>query len=111
MNYLTLSQIKQHLNLDASFGADDQYLTDLGNVAELSVEKHIDYPLSAIVDSSTGKLPMPIIHAMLLLVGSLYMNRESVSFGAAVPVPHSYDYLISLYQNYDHITKFDNLNQ
>lgn len=111
MNYLTLEQIKKHLNIDEYFHDDDQYLTDLGTVAELSVEKHIDYPLSAIADKNSGNLPMPIIQAMLLLTGTLFLNRESVSYGTAVPVPHAYDYLIALYQNYDHISKFDNLIQ
>lgn len=111
MNFLTIDQIKKHLNIDSYFHDDDQYLTDLGSVAELSVEKHIDYPLSAIAEKNEGELPTPIIQAMLLLIGTLYLNRESVSFGTAVPVPHTYDYLIALYQNYDHISKFDNLNQ
>lgn len=111
MNWLTLDNIKKHLNIDEYFHDDDQYLTDLGTVAELSVEKHIDYPLSVIADKNSGNLPMPIIQAMLLLTGTLYLNRESVSYGTAVPVPHAYDYLIALYQNYDHISKFDNLIQ
>ena len=109
MTFLTLDQIKKHLNIDSYFHDDDQYLSDLGSVAELSVEKHIDYPLNVIADKNEGELPMPIIQAMLLLIGTLYLNRESVSFGTAVPVPHAYDYLIALYQNYDHITKFDSL--
>lgn len=111
MNWLTLDNIKKHLNIDEYFHDDDQYLTDLGTVAELSVEKHIDYPLSVIADKNSGNLPMPIIQAMLLLTGTLYLNRESVSYGTAVPVPHAYDYLIALYQNYDHISKFDSINQ
>lgn len=111
MNWLTLDDIKKHLNIDSYFHDDDAYLTDLGAVAELAVEKHIDYPLSAIAEANNDSLPQPIIHAMLLLIGNFYINRESVSFAAAVPVPHAFDYLISLYQNYDHISKFDNLNQ
>ena len=111
MNWLTLEQIKKHLNIDEYFHDDDAYLTDLGMVAEQAVEKHIDYPLSAIASVNKEELPQPIIQAMLLLIGNFYLNRESVSFAAAAPVPHAFDYLMALYQNYDHISKFDNLNQ
>ena len=34
MNYLTLAQIKKHLNIDTQFTEDDEYNESLGEVAE-----------------------------------------------------------------------------
>jgi hypothetical protein len=45
-------------------------------------------------------LPAAIIHAMLLMIGNLYANREPVGFGTVVKIPYSYEYLIGLYQKY-----------
>lgn len=100
MNFLTLDQIKRHLNIDEFFHDDDQYLVDLGTVAELSVERHLACSLISLAEKHGGKLPQPIIHAMLLMIGSFYQNRESVAFASSSPIPLAYEYLISLYQYY-----------
>lgn len=104
--YISLADIKQHLNIDAAFTEDDSYLTSLIGVAETVVEKHIgcnladlcDLDGSGEVDEST--LPSPLIHAMKLFVGNMYANRESIAFAQSYKVPDSYDYLLSLYQHY-----------
>ena len=44
---------------------------------------------------------LPIIHAMLLMIGNLYANREPVAFGTVVKLPYSYEYLIGLYKHYE----------
>lgn len=98
--YLQLYQIKKHLNIDDSFIDDDEYLCDLAKVAENAVQKHIDNELSDFEDEQ-GNLPMPLIHAMLLMVGNFYAKRESIAFASVVGVPESYDYLLSLYKNYN----------
>lgn len=98
--YINLFQIKKHLNLDEGYDGDDEYLTDLAMVAELSVQRHIDHSLKDLEDEN-GNIPMPIVHAMLLLIGSLYAKRESVAFSSAVEMPHSYDYLLDLYKDYN----------
>ena len=48
--YLQLNQIKKHLNIDADFHDDDNYIQQLINVAEIAVERHIDYDLKAYVN-------------------------------------------------------------
>ena len=48
-----------------------------------------------------GNLPPAIIHAMLLMIGNLYANREPVAFGTVVKPPYSYEYLIGLYKHYE----------
>lgn len=99
MNYITLEQAKKHLLIDESFTADDQYILDLITVAEDSVSKHLDIALEEL--EVGGKLPPAIIHAMLLMVGNLYANREPVAFGTIAKIPYSYDYLVGLYKHYE----------
>lgn len=100
MTYLTLAQIKKHLNIDSTFTDDDDYLTSLGDVAEQIVSKHVQYNLSELAESNGGTLPAPITHACLLLIGNFYMNRESVAAISISKIPMSYEYLLGLYKNY-----------
>lgn len=96
--YLTIDDVKRHLYIDHS--DDDKIIADLITVAEDAVRRDLNlYSLKEIEDC-TGMLPASVIHAMLLLIGTLYNNRESVTYGAAHPVPHAYEYLISLARNY-----------
>jgi hypothetical protein len=48
-----------------------------------------------------GTLPPAIIHAMLLMIGNLYANREPVSTGKIVKIPYTYEYLVGLYKHYE----------
>lgn len=96
--YLDLSQVKQHLYIDHC--DDDQYLADLITVAEDAVRRDLNlYSLKEIEDC-TGLLPASVIQAMLLLIGTLYANREGVAYGQAHTVPNSYEYLLDLCRNY-----------
>lgn len=96
--YLTIADIKRHLIIDHN--DDDQYLADLETVAEDAVKRDLNlYSLKEIEDA-TGMLPAAVTQAMLLLIGTLYANRESVSYGTPSVVPHSYEYLLDLYRNY-----------
>ena len=92
--YSTLSEIKQHLNLDADFHDDDEMLIMYLRAAEEAVEKDLDRPLSSIIGCD-GYLPFSIKAATLLLVGSLYQNRESVNVAKLTENP-TYRYLINL---------------
>ena len=97
--YISLEDIKAHLIIDHN--EDDRYLADLETVAEDAVRRDLNlYSLKEIEDCS-GMLPPSVIQAMLLLIGTLYANRETVTYGN-VPhiVPHSYEYLIALARNY-----------
>ena len=96
--YLTLEQVKKHLLLDDGFKADDSYLLELMAVAEDSVSKHLDIALDELTEG--GKLPPSIVHAMLLMIGNLYANREPVTYGTVVKIPYTYEYLIGLYKHY-----------
>lgn len=96
--YLDLDQVKQHLLIDSDFKADDLYILDLITVAEDSVSKHLDIALDELEEG--GILPPSIIHAMLLMIGNLYQNREPVTVGTVVKIPYTYEYLIGLYRKY-----------
>ena len=100
MEYLTLDQIKKHLNIDDYYEGDDEYLTTLGDVCEQIIAEHIETPLATIVEERGG-MPAPLIHAMLLLLGTLYLSREHVTFGQAYQIPAScsntLDYLLHPY--------------
>lgn len=98
--YIQLYQIKKHLNIDDSFHEDDEYLCDLARVAENAVQKHVDSDLSELVDEY-GNLPSPLTHAMLLMIGTFYTQRESIAYASVTEVPLAYDYLLSLYKNYN----------
>lgn len=98
--YVTLELAKQHLNIESTYTGDDVYITHLIEVAETTVEKHIDYHLEDYEDEN-GDIPSPLIHAMLLFIGDMYMSRESNAYGISVSeIPFSYDYLLSLYKDY-----------
>lgn len=100
MNHLTLKLIKEHLNLDNDFTLDDAYLSNLGDVVEQVVERHIDDSFKYLASVNDGKLPAPLIQAMLLLLGTYYSNREHIAFNANYEVGNSYTFLIDLYRNY-----------
>lgn len=99
MNYLTLTEVHKHLNIDTNFTDDDVYLTALGNAAEEVVCRQIDQPLSLLEDDN-HKIPEPLKYAMLLWIGTIYAIRESVSNANFAPVPHSFEMLCNLYRNY-----------
>lgn len=101
MRYLTLELIKKHLNLNADYTDEDKYLEMLGNAVETAVEKHIDTDLAALAwMTDDGELPVPLIEAMLLLLGVYYANREAVAFVASTEIPLAFTYLLDLFKNY-----------
>ena len=99
--YLTLEQTKKHLNLEADYIDDDDYITSLMQVAEAAVELHINQKLIDVAAINGGVLPLRLMHAMLLMVGNLYANREIVSFATkTLEIPFNYRCLLNFYQNY-----------
>ncbi len=99
MTYLNLELIKTHLNLQ-DFSDDDKYLQHLGSAVEFVVERDIDKKLTTIAQENGGELPPSLLHAMLLLLGSYYANRENISYASCVEVPKTYAYICDLYRCY-----------
>ena len=98
---LTIEQIKKHLNIDEYFHDDDDYLLSLQEVAKMAVERHIDLSFDDIKENNGGEIPPPLLHALLLLIGNLYRDRESVSFVNATEIPLTYNYILSMFKNYN----------
>lgn len=90
---ITIDELKRHLNIERDYHGEDSYLQSLIDAAQVVVQKHI---CDSIDGKSEGQLPLA--HAVKLLVGTWYMNRESLS--NLQKGNHSYDYILSLYKNY-----------
>ena len=103
MAYVTVEQLKHHLRIEVD--ADDSYLEGLEKVAEVAIANELMKPLAFY--SRKGVLPSPLQHAIKLLVGDLYNNRESVAFAAPHEVPRTLHYLLQPYRKYDVGTSTD----
>lgn len=97
---LDLEKIKKHLNIDADFTDDDEYIEFLESVAEDLVQKHIDKKFDDII-AEEGALPNALLHAILLFIGNMYDNRESVAFANPSEVPQSLTYILNMYRDYE----------
>lgn len=92
---ITIDEIKQSLNIEPHYHNEDSYLQSLISTAKVVVEKHI----CDSIDGITSEEQLPLAHAIKLLVGTWYMNRESLS--NLQKGNHSYEYILSLYKNYN----------
>lgn len=92
--YTTISEIKQHLNIDPDFHGDDEMLLTYLRAAEEAVEKDLDKPFASLIGDD-GYLPFSIKASVLLLIGSLYQSRESTTIAKLTENP-TYRYLINL---------------
>ena len=96
--YLSLADVKRHLIIDHD--DDNKLIADLITVAEDAVKTDLNLDSLCEIEDETGMLPASVIQAMLLLIGTLYANRESVTYGTPHTVPHSYEYLLDLNRQY-----------
>lgn len=94
--YVTLSQVKQHLQIDKDFKDDDNYLITLVQVAEDAIESNLNIPLASLLKD--GVLPKAVFHSILLMIGNLYSNREPVSFTSATKVPYTLEFLLATFK-------------
>ena len=92
---IPLDEIKQHLNLEKDWHGEDTYLQSLIGAAKQVVQMHICDD----IDGMSEEQKKPLIHAIKLWVGTQYMNRESLS--NLNKANHSYEYILSLYKNYN----------
>lgn len=96
--YVTLSNAKKHLQIDQDFKDDDEYILLLIQVAEDAVESNLNIPLASLLKD--GLLPKSVYHAILLMIGNLYANREPVSFTSATKIPYTLEFLLATYKHY-----------
>lgn len=93
--YIDAEDIKKHLNID--YDEDDGYLTKLVEAAESAIERFIQQPLEKLEDES-GDIPAALKHAVRLMVGGFYANREPVAFATATEIPFGLMFLIMQYR-------------
>ena len=95
---LSISEVKQHLNIDESFTTDDNYIESLILVAKEAIEHEINSTIDSLVVD--GVIPSTIKHSMLLLVGNWYLNREPIAYSSVSKIPYTLDLLLSVNKNY-----------
>lgn len=93
--YITIEDIKRHLNID--YEEDNQYLVDLIESAEAAIEKFIQHPLAE-EENKEGMIPADLKHAIRLMVGGFYANREPAAFAASSEVPFGLHFLLIQYR-------------
>ena len=111
MYIVTLEDAKKQCIVEHNL--DDDYLIDLIDASYFSIKNSCNnktwIDTSGVSYSSTDDcdttvsgttIPLPIKQAILLLVGTLYANRESVSFGNPVKIPFTIEWLIQPYIQY-----------
>lgn len=103
--YVSLEDIKMHLNIDLQFKDDDYYLLSCIEVAQDALRNHLNVDNLSEVEvedeyNHGTHLPVSLIHAIKLMVGNLYNNRESVAPIQMYELPKSYDYLLTPYKKY-----------
>lgn len=87
---------KKHVNAD-DFTADDEYLTHLLEAAEGSVVTATNRTIEELTDSNGGMFPVPLKHAIMMLAGHWYNQRESVSAVQMHEVPDGLQSLVKPY--------------
>lgn len=98
--FLSLQEAKEHLNIDAEDTYDDGNINAMIDTAENTVMGYLNRTAEDVELEYGGDVPSPIIHAVKLHVGTLFANRESVTYGAANKVPHSYEFVLSQFRKY-----------
>lgn len=93
--YISIEEIKRHLNID--YEEDDTYLQDLIEAAEDAIQRFIQQPFKDLEDED-GIIPASLRHAIRLMVGGFYANREPVAFAAANEIPYNLHFLIIQYR-------------
>lgn len=75
MKWLTLPKIKAQLRIEPDFKDEDEWLEDAGETAEDAVLEVLNRSYDEICEVY-GRVPAPVRHASLMLVASLYKDRE-----------------------------------
>ena len=84
--------IKKHLNID--FDDDDAYLLTLIAAAEEAISTYVNRPMSDFTGED-GEVTPAVRHAVRLLVGTWYANRESVSYGSPSDIPYTLGFILT----------------
>lgn len=97
MATVDIALLKMHVRAD-DFSDDDQYLQHLLDAAEQYVNKSTNRTSDELLELGDGKLPAMILHAILLIAGHWYNQREAVSGVQMAEVPYTLQALIKPYR-------------
>ena len=97
---LDLNLVKKHLNIEKEFTDDDLYICNLIEAAEQVVKNAVMPDKDEDLLDEEGEYLPNVRHAILLLIGTWYASRESVTFGMPQKVPHGFDYIIQQIKTY-----------
>nr|DAS64110.1 MAG TPA: head tail connector [Caudoviricetes sp.] len=94
--FVTLEMIRTHLNIEQQYKLEDDYLLHLREVAFLVVQNHICSDLATLQGSKKA-----LQHCLLLLIGTFYLQRESIGTSSMKECPHTLGYILDQYKNYN----------
>ena len=75
MKWLTLPKIKAQLRIEPDFHDEDEWLEDAGETAEDAILEVLNRSYEDLYEVY-GRIPAPVRQASLMLVASLYKDRE-----------------------------------
>lgn len=81
--YVTLAELKRHLNVD--FDDDDEYIKGLIIPVQLEIESYLNNPIESYVKDE--EIDRRIWHAIRIEVADFYANRESIAFAKPEILP------------------------
>ena len=94
MKIIDLDLLKYHLRIDGD--EEDALLEMYGESAEETVMNICNRSYEDFIDQY-GDIPTPIRHAVLLIAGVSYRNREAVTAQNMYMVPYSFEALVRPY--------------
>lgn len=97
MSVVSPELFKKHVRAD-DFADDDDYLEHLLETAEEAVVTATNRSRQELEELGDGKFPKPLVHAVMLLAGHWYNQRESVSTVQMHEVPDALQALIKPYR-------------
>ncbi len=97
MAVVSLALFKKHVRAD-DFADDDEYLEHLLATAEVSIITATNRTEQELIDDNAGEFPAPLKHAIMMLAGHWYNQRESVSTVQMHEVPDALQALVKPYR-------------
>lgn len=97
MAVVSLALFKKHVRAD-DFADDDGYLEHLLATAEVSIITATNRTEQELIDGNAGEFPAPLRHAVMMLAGHWYNQRESVSTVQMHEVPDALQALVKPYR-------------
>lgn len=96
--FITLFEVKRHLNIETVCVDDDPYLQDLIAVAQHSATLYCNGGLDTYTDQT---IPVTVKQATLMLVAHFFLNRAIVAFSnGSAEIPYTLKFLLDPYKNF-----------